>query len=103
MNIWARPLLSCGRVYIVSFCVHLTQPSSCVISFSPFRLTTRVRSRRPGAFEGHYYEFWRVREVDWGTALKIASESQYNGVNGHLITISSKAEQDFIACLCPVM
>jgi|WetSurMetagenome_2_1015567.scaffolds.fasta_scaffold60482_2 hypothetical protein len=48
---------------------------------------------------GHYYEF--VEVFDWGTnhwemASAAAAASIYNGVYGHLATITSEGENDFI-------
>jgi hypothetical protein len=57
----------------------------------------------PGSFNGHVYEYWLVNEVPWRDALAIAAQNQYNGVNGHLITISSQAEQNFIGCMSVCM
>jgi hypothetical protein len=51
---------------------------------------------------GHYYEFVAVSDPYtgsnnyWTTARDAAASLQYNGVYGHLATITSDAENDFI-------
>jgi hypothetical protein len=45
---------------------------------------------------GHYYDAIAAPGITW-TAAKSAAESQsYAGVNGHLVTITSQGENDFI-------
>lgn len=49
---------------------------------------------------GHYYEFVDQR-LPWEVA-RLAAESQaYGGVNGHLATVTSQAEQDFLIANFP--
>jgi len=56
----------------------------------------------PGLFESNYYEFVQVTDPlvgannSWATANAAASARIYNGVNGHLATITSVAENNFL-------
>jgi hypothetical protein len=51
---------------------------------------------------GHYYDFigvsnpYTATNNYWATARDAAAALEYNGVHGHLATISSQAENDFI-------
>jgi hypothetical protein len=55
-----------------------------------------------GSFGSNYYEFIEVAAPftgtnnTWSTASASASASVFNGVNGHLATITSQAENDFL-------
>jgi hypothetical protein len=61
----------------------------------------------PVLFEenGHYYEFVEVPDPfappnnSWATASAAASARTYNGLTGHLATITSQAENDFLLSL----
>lgn len=44
---------------------------------------------------GHYYEFV-YHNTDWFTARDTAAAATHNGFNGHLVTITSAAENDFV-------
>jgi len=44
---------------------------------------------------GHYYEFV-LDHTDWFDARDTAAASTYMGVSGHLVTITSAAENDFV-------
>lgn len=46
---------------------------------------------------GHYYEVVPSAEIDWGVARALAEERSYRGTTGHLVTITSATEQDFLA------
>ena len=49
------------------------------------------------AGNGHYYDVVFVTDqVTWGAARDSAAGTIFNGVPGHLATITSQAEQDFI-------
>ena len=56
----------------------------------------------PMQFGVNYYDFIEVTNPytgnnnAWTTARNAAAASNYNGVNGHLATISSQAENDFL-------
>ena len=68
----------------------------------------------PMQFGDNFYEFVAVVNVNplsplssnwgdntWSTASSAAAASVYNGVNGHLATITSQAENDFLFGLVP--
>ena len=48
---------------------------------------------------GHFYELIRKGGITWQDARDAAAASVFNGVNGHLVTITSAAENDFVAGL----
>ena len=56
----------------------------------------------PVLFESNYYEFIEVTDPftgdnnSWFTASAASSASIYNGMSGHLATITSQAENDFL-------
>jgi hypothetical protein len=45
---------------------------------------------------GHYYELVQTDGVLWKHALAIAERRRYKGMRGYLVTITSKAENDFL-------
>jgi hypothetical protein len=59
----------------------------------------------PMQFGSNYYEFVEVADPytgnnnEWNTVSAAASTSVFNGVNGHLATITSQAENDFLFSL----
>ncbi len=56
----------------------------------------------PLAFESNFYEFVQVADPyyggnnTWATASAAASARVFNGLNGHLATVTSQAENDFL-------
>jgi beta-lactamase regulating signal transducer with metallopeptidase domain len=46
---------------------------------------------------GHFYEVVKTEGVLWKHALAIAERRKYEGMRGYLVTITSKAENDFLA------
>jgi PEP-CTERM motif-containing protein len=56
----------------------------------------------PMLFGAHYYEFVEVPDAfagtnnAWATASAAASASIFNGVHGHLATVTSQGENDFL-------
>ena len=46
--------------------------------------------------DGHYYERVDTGEYSWQDAVNAAAARTYNGMQGHLVTITSQAENDFI-------
>lgn len=65
-------------------------------------LITAKSYAAPVLFDGNYYEFIEVSSPfvannnSWDSANLLASESTYNNFSGHLATINSQAENDFI-------
>jgi hypothetical protein len=54
---------------------------------------------------GHYYEFRGGQSsqfVTWPQARLLAENSQFRGVQGHLATITSQAEWEFLVSIFPV-
>jgi len=55
------------------------------------------------AANGHYYDI-NSNPLTWSVAKAAAEALQFNGMNGHLVTITSAAEQSFLerefACCC---
>ncbi len=45
----------------------------------------------------HYYQIVQVDVITWEDAKIAAENSVYNGWQGHLVTVNSQAENDFIA------
>ena len=50
---------------------------------------------------GHYYEFIDHYDITWTDAKTAAENSTYKGIPGHLVTITSESENDFISELVP--
>ncbi len=50
---------------------------------------------------GHFYEHIADDSISWTDAKGIAESSTFSGLNGHLVTITSQSENDFIAELVP--
>ncbi len=45
----------------------------------------------------HYYEIIRSPAITWDEANAAANAATYNGLQGHLATVTSQGEQDFIS------
>jgi hypothetical protein len=56
----------------------------------------------PIQFGSSYYEYVPDEAVSWTEASAAASASTFMGVNGHLATVTSAAENDFLVDLGPV-
>jgi len=62
-------------------------------------------SATPMPFGGNLYDFVKVANPytgannTWSTAMALAAASSYNGVSGHLATVTSQAENDFLFSL----
>ena len=54
-------------------------------------------SGSPVQFGSNYYEFVLAEGISWADANTAASNSIFGGVNGHLATITSAAENNFLA------
>lgn len=52
-----------------------------------------------GGPDGHYYEVIVANGIDWGSANTAAMGSSHLGVPGHLATLTSQAENDFVDSL----
>ena len=52
----------------------------------------------PSLFNGHYYQVVSDT-LNWDDASEVAQQMSYNGVRGHLVTVTSKAERDFVSTL----
>ena len=50
---------------------------------------------------GHHYEFINAPGISWTDAKAAAENSVYNGIYGHLVTITSEHENDFVGLLGP--
>ena len=50
------------------------------------------------AFDGHLYQVVSTN-VDYSAALALSAVSHYNGIQGHLVTITSAAENAFVTGL----
>ena len=50
----------------------------------------------PVEFNGHYYELFEMTGKTWQEAKDLAEQQTYMGYKGHLVTITSQSEQDFI-------
>jgi hypothetical protein len=56
----------------------------------------------PVQFGDSFYEFVPEESVTWADASAAASSKVFMGVNGHLATVTSSAENDFLVDLGPV-
>jgi hypothetical protein len=50
----------------------------------------------PVQFGANYYDFVLADGISWADASTAASNSVFGGVNGHLVTITSAAENNFL-------
>jgi hypothetical protein len=55
----------------------------------------------PVQFGDSYYEYVTHEAISWADANAAASASTFMGVNGHLATVTSSAENDFLVSLSP--
>jgi hypothetical protein len=55
----------------------------------------------PVQFGDSYYEYVSREAISWANANTAASASTFMGVNGHLATVTSSAENDFLVNLAP--
>jgi hypothetical protein len=55
----------------------------------------------PVQFGDNYYEYVTHEAISWADANTAASTSTFMGVNGHLATVTSSAENDFLVNLAP--
>jgi len=56
----------------------------------------------PVQFGSSYYEYVSHESISWADASAAASASTFMGANGHLATVTSAAENDFLVDLGPV-
>jgi hypothetical protein len=56
----------------------------------------------PVQFGSSYYEYVPDEAISWSEASAAASASTFMGANGHLATVTSSAENDFLVDLGPV-
>src|SRR6185295_16476749 len=56
----------------------------------------------PVAFGGHYYDVILANSISWGAANTAANSSSFLGQSGHLVTITSAAEDAFVSGLLGV-
>ena len=49
---------------------------------------------------GHYYDIITSPGITWEQSNTAAQSLTYEGVNGHLATVTSSEENDFIVLLC---
>ncbi|MCP4115346.1 MAG: PEP-CTERM sorting domain-containing protein [Desulfobacteraceae bacterium] len=57
-----------------------------------------VAQAAPIEFNGHYYEYV-YGAFTWDQANDLASSAEFNGVTGHLVTITSESENDFVSSI----
>ena len=50
---------------------------------------------------GHYYQYVNHTGITWPTAKTAAESKVFNDVNGHLVTITTESENEFIDNLVP--
>lgn len=51
-------------------------------------------------FNGHYYEVVNKNDVRWTEAYAESEGKTYHGMDGYLVTITSKEENDFVVSIC---
>jgi hypothetical protein len=61
--------------------------------------TSLAGNSAPVPWNGHYYEFVSAPSIEWPDARAAADSSQYNGLPGHLVTVTSESENIFVASL----
>ncbi len=50
---------------------------------------------------GNYYQIINIPGTSWSEALLFAKSSTFNGTGGHLVTITSQSENDFVSSILP--
>ncbi len=80
----------------------------CTLVAAGCIFTVNQAQATPSLFDGHYYEFVEVTDPysgdnnTWATAKDSAASRYYNGWRGHLATVTSQAENDFLYSLISV-
>jgi len=70
------------------------------MTLSPVTVSAEVPTpAAQGDFDGRHYEIIAANNISWTTANAAAGAATYQGVNGHLATITSAAEDLFIESL----
>ncbi len=67
----------------------------CLINFGIVSSSQAIPVQWSG--NGHFYEIIRDNSLDWFDAKSAAESSYYNGWQGHLATITSQGELDFLS------
>lgn len=64
-------------------------------------INTAPATQQPIRFggNGHYYELVTDRPATWTDAHQLASERSYSGLGGHLATVTSESENNFLKSL----
>src|SRR4029079_14275905 len=86
-----------GTIYTMTIKVHdvngvYTDSEPTVLSFTPGQIILN-------AANGHHYERIPLLEgtgIDWDTASANAEARAFQGIQGHLVTITGAAEQQFL-------
>lgn len=70
------------------------------IALLPMTATaTAPTLKAEGDFEGRHYQVYAAKGISWTTAEAAAGAATYGGVSGHLVTITSEAEDAFVDML----
>lgn len=62
-------------------------------------LATSSALALPVEWNGHFYEYVPAPQIDWLAASALAQSSSHNGWAGHLATLTTEAENTFVATL----
>lgn len=68
-----------------------------IASIAAIGAGTDRASAAPVQFGSNYYDFVSADDISWAAANTAASASVYLGLNGHLATVTSSAENSFLA------
>ncbi len=75
---------------------HNGHTSACVIEYDTISHTPMYNPEN-----GHYYRLIDSPSISWTDAHNMAENYVFNGLNGHLVTITSQSENDFVFGLVP--
>lgn len=64
-----------------------------LLTFASLATAAVAQTHNPN--NGHYYQLF-TQSTDWNSANAAASALTYNGLQGHLVTVTSQAETDWI-------
>jgi hypothetical protein len=70
-----------------------------IFTFFVLPLATLTAAADPVLFDGRYFEVVIASRISWPDAKAAAEGRSYNGVEGHLVTIGSRAEDEFVDTL----
>ena len=69
---------------------------SAAASSVPTACPTETKAAGTNAATGHYYEVYAADSITWGAAKACADAAIYEGIGGHLATLTSSGEDEWV-------